>query len=211
MGDRLIEAVAATAELCGTQLSRPAATILLDDLQAYPEPQVLAALAKCRRELKGRLTLAEILSRIDDGRPGPDEAWGLLPWDEAATAVLTDEMLEAMGAAQSLMHHGDKVGARLAFKEAYIRLLTAAREARRPVSWQVSLGWDRAGRVGPLTDAVQRGRLSAAAANRYLPLEGRVTEPMRAIEAGGVPMPPEVRKLIEGVGKRIPAHEGKRK
>lgn len=167
----LAEAVIATAEQCGTRLSENAAELVIQDLEAYPQEVVFAALAKCRRELKGRLTVAEILCRIDDGRPGPDEAFGMLAWDEETTVVLTREMQEAQGAACHLWHAGDRSGARLAFREAYIRLVNAAREARRPVSWEVSLGWDKAARRGPIEAAMRLGRIEPERALRLLPAE----------------------------------------
>ena len=79
----LLQALAVTAELTGTELSEPAARVMANDLAAYPVQQVLGALTRCRRELKGRLTVAAILERLDDGRPGPNEAWAMIPQDEA--------------------------------------------------------------------------------------------------------------------------------
>jgi hypothetical protein len=67
---RLSEAVAVTLELTGTTLSEVAARMMADDLARYPEQQVMGALTRCRRELKGRLTIADVISRLDDGRPG---------------------------------------------------------------------------------------------------------------------------------------------
>lgn len=60
----VLKALAVTAELCGTTLSDAAARIFASDLAAYSETQVLAALLKCRRELKGKLTPAEVIARI---------------------------------------------------------------------------------------------------------------------------------------------------
>jgi len=74
--ETLLRAVMATAELCGSPLtSEGIADIFLEDLSGYPEPQVLAALKRCRLEHKGRLTVADVLSRIEDGRPGVETAW----------------------------------------------------------------------------------------------------------------------------------------
>lgn len=165
----LAQAIMATAELCGTKLSEIGADMLLTDLEQYPEPDVLRALSRCRRELKGRLTLAEIVGRIDDGRPGPDEAWAALPWEEEETAVLTSEMKEAQGAAWHAYHAGDRAGAARAFREAYTRLVQDARTARRPVEWRISLGWDRERREGPVREALQLKRITAEQAERFLP------------------------------------------
>lgn len=175
--------IAATAELCGVQLSKPAAMMLLQDLDRYPEQQILEALARCRRELKGRLTVQEILSRIDDGRPGAEEAWASLVWDEESTMVVTSETMEAAGIARSLWMNGDKFGARNAFKEAYTRLITEAREKNVPTDWQVSLGYDRSGREGPIRDALHKGRLSPKIAQRFLPASENIAPPVAAFIA----------------------------
>lgn len=165
----LIQALAATAELCGTNLSEAAAKMLLTDLADYDERAVLVALSKCRRELKGRLTLAEIISRIDDGRPGAEEAWAVLPFDESTSVVWTEEMSAAFWIAQPLIDQGEKIAARMAFKEAYLRMVGEAREHRKPTRWTVSLGHDKAGRQPILAAAVEKGRISKSHACALIP------------------------------------------
>ena len=56
--DDLIDALAVTAELTGTDLTKAAVKVMARDLRVYPLGQVLGALTRCRRELKGRLTIA---------------------------------------------------------------------------------------------------------------------------------------------------------
>ena len=165
----LLEAVAITAELTGSQISAAAARVMCEDLTAYPEPQVMGALKRCRKELRGKLSLSEIVLRLDDGRPGVEEAWALLPKDEIETAVITDEMAYAMGIAQSLIEMGDTVAARMAFKESYVFAITKAREEHRPVNWFASLGHDKNGREGAIRRAVELGRLSASQAQKFIP------------------------------------------
>lgn len=111
---------------------------------------------------------ADVIAQIkgivaNDGRPGAEEAWAvsLRSRDEALTVVWTAEMSEAMGVCRPLLDVGDEIGARMAFKETYTRLVTAAREARRPPEWQASLGFDAEGREAVLLPHVQAGRLSA--------------------------------------------------
>lgn len=185
----LLQAIAVTAELTGTQLTEPAARIMAADLSLYPEAQVLAALERCRRELKGRLTIAEVVSRLEDGRPGAEEAWALCPRDEAATVVWTAEMQQAWGVAQLLIDEGDLVAARMAFIEAYRTLVTRARANREPTLWQPSLGHDVAGREAVLAEAVRMGRLPKG----YLQLSYRGEPPAAVLE--GV-------KLLEGKGEK---------
>jgi hypothetical protein len=99
----LIEAVAVTAELCGRTFSEAAARVFVSDLSRYPETQVIAALGRCRREVKGILTVSDVVSRIEDGRPGVEEAWSMLPIRESQTAVWTDEMATAFGTCVALI------------------------------------------------------------------------------------------------------------
>lgn len=167
----LTQELGATAEICGTVLSEMAAQLLAEEVSRYPEAYVRGALARCRRDLKGRMTLAEIVSRLDDGRPGPDEAWAMLPWREDQTAVLTDEMMQAQGAVRGAYEEGDRVGARFAFRETYVRLVNEARETCKPVDWQVSLGWDKTGREGPIKESVAKCRLTPSEARQFIPLE----------------------------------------
>jgi hypothetical protein len=185
---RLLEAVAVTAELCGRTFSEGAARVFVADLEGHPEPAVLAALTRCRREVKGVLTVQDVVSRIDDGRPGPEAAWAMLPKDEASSVVWTDEMAAAAGVALPLICDGDMIGGRMAFKEAYVTACAAARDARRPVNWSPSLGHDPRGRESALMLAVDKGRLTMDRAQQYLPapianantlaLAGKIVRPM---------------------------------
>lgn len=97
----------------------------------------------------------------DDGRPGADEAWAmsLCAQDEADTVVWTAEMAQAWGIAQTVLRGGDEVGARMAYRDAYNRLVGAARGLRAPPVWDVSLGFDPQRRDLALERAVRAGRL----------------------------------------------------
>lgn len=181
---KLLEAVAVTAELCGRTFSEPAARMFVGDLSAFPELAVLKALTRCRKEVRGALTVQDVVSRLDDGRPGPEEAWALLPFDESQSAVWTDEMRIAFGPAIALFDAGDKTGARFAFKEAYIKAVNEARDAGRLVNWTPTLGANRHGREKVITEALAAGKLPLEYAQQFLP----------ALEAPA----PSVLALIEG-------------
>lgn len=170
-GSKVLEAIAVTAELCGRVFSPPAAKMFAHDLSKYPEEQVLEALTRCRREVRGVLTVQDVVSRIDDGRPGPDEAWAMIPRDETQTIVWTDEMAQAWGIALPLLDVGDKVGARFAFREAYVKAVSFARNLARAPHWQVSYGTDPHGRLLALLDAADRGRLTREQAHHLAPHE----------------------------------------
>lgn len=155
----LIKAIAVTAEIMNKDFSEDAARLLAEELAEYPEPAVLVALSKCRRELKYFPTLSEIIERINDGRPGPQEAWAMIPKDESASVVWTDEMAEAFGVARSLLP--DEIAARMAFLESYKTLVSNARNEKRDVWWTPSFGTDKSGREAAVIVAVQKGRLHA--------------------------------------------------
>ncbi|WP_395701219.1 hypothetical protein [Aquabacterium sp.] len=107
----------------------------------------------------------------NDGRPGPEEAWAtvLLGRDEASTIVWSAEMAEAYGIARPVLNHGDEVGARMAFKEAYQRLVATARAVGQPAKWTVSIGFDTAQRERVLNTALAAGLLSAPDVAGLLP------------------------------------------
>ena len=119
----LVQALTVTAEVTGYPLSEAALDVMVQDLIDYPEPQVVQALRLCRRECKGRLTLRDILERMDDGRPGPEAAWAQVLWlkDERKSAVWCEEMRAAWAVALPLLDSGDEIAARMAFKETYSR------------------------------------------------------------------------------------------
>lgn len=162
----VLQALAVTAEITGTQLSEAAARVFAMDLARYPVDQVMGALTRCRREVKGRLTVADVIGRLDDGRPTPDEAWAMIPHDESQTAVLTEEMAQAWGISREA---DDRVSARMAFLSAYRRLVQEARDDGEAVRWFPSLGTDPHGREHAIQEAVRLGRLSNSHAQKLLP------------------------------------------
>ncbi len=156
----LTEAVKGTYAVIGQSMTDTELAMIVADLSAYPPDGVLSALARCRRELK-RITLAEIIDRIPGGHPGSVEAWALVSkcmQDEAVSIVWTDEMREAAGVAMAV--HDDLVAARMAFKEAYTRIVSEARTQRKAPRWSASLGWDPHGRAGAQREAENRNRLA---------------------------------------------------
>ncbi|MFL4597030.1 hypothetical protein ACJ6WI_07150 [Stenotrophomonas maltophilia] len=162
----------ATAEVMGEQITSNAATYMVLDLVAYPLRVLAAALTACRREVKGRLSLAAILERIDDGHPAPNEAWALAirAADEAVTLVWTEQTRDAWAAALPLVRAGDKIAARQAFLEVYARLVKETRAAHRVATYQLSLGVDVSGRDGVLQQAVAAGRLTHEQVAEHLAL-----------------------------------------
>ena len=109
--------------------------------------------------------------RLLDGRPDDNEAWAmaLSSRDERETVVWTEEMAQAFAQCQNVLDLGDEVGARMAFKDAYGRLVTSARAENRPAVWSVSPGWDAERRAVSLNKAVAAGLLPAPQARLLLP------------------------------------------
>ncbi|POA21542.1 hypothetical protein C1886_04520 [Pseudomonas sp. FW300-N1A1] len=168
----LAAAICATAEAMGQEMNPGTAAMMAEDLSAYPVPVVRAALKACRCEVKGKLAMADILSRVQskDGRPGKDEAWSiaLTAGDESETVVMTAEIQQAMKAAAPILKLGDKVGARMAFMSAYERLVVAARAEALPAAWSVSLGFDPSRRVAAIESAVRMQLITQQAGTQYL-------------------------------------------
>lgn len=169
--DQLLLSLFATAEVMGQQLTQAAALLMVEDLREYTEPVLTAALRSCRIE-GGRLTVASILKHAQsaDGRPGKDEAWAIAMTtnDEFETVVLTDEIQLALAAAKPVLDGGDKIGARMAFIDAYQRFVSQAREDAKPVNWHVSVGFDANRRIQAVTKAMELKRIPCEHAQKYL-------------------------------------------
>lgn len=166
----LLQAIGVTSELTGTILSEPAMRVMASDLAQFPEHQVMAALRRCRREIRSTLTLAAILERIEDGRPGPEEAWGAVKagiGNERVTLIWTDEMKAAFFAAVPLA--GDDIAARMAFLEHYRKGLQEARSGGRALTWDVCEGHDKGQKESAVLDALSKNRITDGTAQALLP------------------------------------------
>lgn len=147
-------------------------------LESYPFEVVSKAMTgHIRDPQRGKFqpTPSDMIAQINgasamlDGRPGPEEAWAMLPHDERASGVWTTEMQEAWGVALPLLQEGNLVNARMAFKEVYARLIDAARKQGKQPAWQMTLGHDKSGHVPALVEAVRKQRLGLNAAVALLP------------------------------------------
>lgn len=96
----------------------------------------------------------------------------LVAEDESSTVVWTEETARAFDIARPALEIRDKVGARMAFKAAYDRLVQDARDRKEPARWSASLGWDAEQRRHVLENAVQAGRLTHKHAVGLLPPPG---------------------------------------
>lgn len=166
MSAELIQAVIVTATLLGADWDEPAARMFVDDLRGYPDRLVLDALRRCRQEVRGRLTVADVIARINDGRPGPDEAYAALPRDDRETVVWTTEARTAWAAARDAETDQAR---RAAFRERYIAEVARARSAGAPPRWALSEGYDPDGRRHVIERAIAEGKLPKPPAPHPMP------------------------------------------
>lgn len=183
--EKIMQAIAVTAELTGTQLSGDAMFVMAEDLLAYPLDKVLIALERCRRELKGRLTLAAILDRIDDGWQSAEEAFNTLVagWENESLSILTTHTaMHAAESASALFNIGDKYRAGLAFKTAYERIVSEKKAKGIQPDWYVSAGLDKEQLAQLVTEAAATGKITSDYALALLP----AGEERMNIEAGNL-------------------------
>ena len=173
--ETLLAALIATIEACGATWSDPTISLVLRDLARHPEGVIIDALERCRRELRFKLTLADIIDRIDDGRPAPDEAWAQVSaaLDERRTVVATDEALEALREVRHLA--GDDNAVRMGFRAAYQRIVLRNKAEGIAPQWVPSLGHDPEQREAALREAADKGRLDPKQVPRLL---GAATDPL---------------------------------
>lgn len=168
--------------LCYVTLGKPlppveSLELWLTILEPYSIEQVRVALSAHMRESKFAPVPADVTSRLpkeSDGRPEVDEAWAisLRSRDERDTVVWTQECAEAFAAAAPVLELGDDVGARMAFKAAYARIVERNRAAGTPAQWLKSLGHDPERREAALAEAVRAGRLQLEDVRAVVPLLG---------------------------------------
>lgn len=148
---------------------------------------------------------ADLIAQIEgaassDGRPGAEEAWAIAiaSRDENATVVWTAEIALAWGVCQPVIQAGDEVGARMAFREAYLRLIAESRATGEPVAWNTSLGHDPASHQAAEERAADLGRIEA-------PKRVALPPPERAMEliAGNPLCPPHVRERLLAIREKL--------
>ena len=156
----------ATMPIFGQESSKPTKLLWWNLLAAYDFSDVGNAFAQHLKMSKFAPRPADIIQLIDkmhpDGRVDADEAWALIPKDEATSAILSDEMMQAWGRARELYEGGDRVGARMAFRDTYNRLTEQSKLEGKKPAWTLSLGWDVKGRDAVIEEGVRLGRLDAA-------------------------------------------------
>lgn len=177
-------------DVYGAKATQASLSVWWGALVKYPFEAVRAALsAHVQDPVAGKFAPkpADVIGKLQslDGRPGPEEAWSMIPRNESASVVWTDEMSQAFGVALPLLNEGDAVAARMAFLEQYRKLVSQARDAGMAAKWMPSLGTDVGGREAVLVEAAERGRLPAEHVARLLPYNEHSNQRLTALIAKG--------------------------
>lgn len=140
--------------------------IWFKQLEPFPPATIAAAFADYRDDRPDHAPVPNSIAsrcRLLDGRPNENEAWAvaITSQDERESVVWTEEMRDAFMLCKPLIEKGDEVAARMAFKDTYSRLVSSARAANRPASWNVSEGWDKDRRQIAVARAASTGLLPA--------------------------------------------------
>lgn len=160
----------ATLEYYNQQVTDGSLGLSFKNLQGYELADIERAInAHIQDTDRGRWSpkVSDIIGQIEktqpDGRLPSDEAWSiaLQSFNEHATVVLNDEIAGALQAARDIYEEGDKVGARMAFKSAYERIVEQNRASGVSVHWWPSFGFDPQQRQAAIDEAIAVGRLPA--------------------------------------------------
>lgn len=181
--------LAATMDVYGRQITAGFVDVFFSALTPYPLEIVREALNRHLQDPEsGRfapkpadLIRQVVTAKASDGRPGRDEAWAIAQksMDESETVVTSEEILEAFSIARPLLEElNDKVAARMAFVEAYDRIVGDKRANGHKFEWFVSLGDNKERRAPAIKAAQVAGLLSAPRAQALI--EANTETPMTA-------------------------------
>lgn len=186
----------------GERIDETSADFLMLTLEEYQSGQVLAALKRCFKELKFFPTISEIVERIDDGRPGAEEAWSMAPKGDSDAAYLNNEIILAWSAAAELLKHGNEmVAARMVFKEIYDKTVKENRAKGIKPKWWLSRACGRGSDLineAVLRDAIEKKRISVPNAIALLPSFTPSSEQLDQL-----PQAKEVHALISSTFKQM--------
>jgi hypothetical protein len=212
--NQVLKTIAIVCEVTASTLSEAAIRMIVRQLQRFPQPQVIKALERCANECKRGLTLADIVERVDDGRPSAEEAWARVPKSEDDAACMSGEMLIAWAAARGLIKAGDHVAARMTFREVYAREMREARISASAPVWILSPGFDRSATEAAAIDGIRAGLISVAHAGTLLSAQalervqiaaGIKALPMLEGPADALELEDETRALVAQAVASLPA------
>jgi hypothetical protein len=181
-----LDALQRCAEVYSELLTKERMQGYLRLLSDIPPDDLRAALdAHMRDPERGKFfpRPADIMAKLPRQQPKPmnaDEAWAIaiVSFDEGASVVWNTVIEEARNAALPIWLEGDGIGARMAFKGAYDRLMSCGGQSR----WKLSIGHDPARREEAVNSAIAAGLITAEQGRDLLPAP--LAEPRAAAVAG---------------------------
>lgn len=134
---RFTEKLSAVYSVYRKELTRPQAEVWWNALTAFDCENVGMALDYWVKTERFPPTPADIIGIFPDhlNHPEPETAWAGYPKKEQDSGWVTDEMMLAGSAAQDAMDRGDMISARMAFLEAYKKLIADARKLNKPAKY----------------------------------------------------------------------------
>lgn len=166
--NKFVEALKGTASLFSKEINEQGIMLMVNMLSSYKEEDLINALHKHLKSSRFFPTIADIISKIDSGHPGAEEAWAMVPKNEYESAAMSKPMFKAYGVAYPLIE-SDPVAARMAFKEVYEREVNLAISNNQKPEWTVSLGQDKSSREAAVRDALLKNRISEDQAKMIYP------------------------------------------
>ena len=146
-----------------------------EELTALTEQEVANGVRECKKS-KFPPTLPAFLTMCRPASvsawPTADEAWAtaLKANDENETVTWTQEICDAWAVCRPVLKGGDQVGARMAFKAAYDRIVAQANAEGRSPEWIISQGRDPEKRAMAVEAARTAGLLPAPVVEQFAPL-----------------------------------------
>ncbi len=154
------------------QLPPAKAEIYLQDFEGFSVETLQQAWKSYRMNISNgnRMpTPAQLLCLVDDGRPSANTAWAMIPQNEEASCVWSDEMAQAWRTAYPHLKNGNQQSAFFTFKENYERMVQENRANKIKPKWTPSFGFDKSGREDAVIKAVQQKFISIEMAQKFCP------------------------------------------
>lgn len=201
MNERIAAALTVACEVTSTDWSKATMLAVMQDLREYSAEQVIEALNRCRKECKGRLSLAVILGFLDDGYPDANEAWAMvvdgLKCEDMTLCLPVIAQQAVTSGVRTLWASNDKYAARQSFVAQYERLKA---NTVGKCAWVIELGTDKNHAAMVIEDAVRSGKVSRQAALSILPTDSTDT---RELLTNGKVITDEQRRIGAMNTKRI--------
>lgn len=167
---RFLEIINSSAIIFSKKIDEGFIKIYWEQLEEFEINEVEKAFKLVARYCKFFPTIAEIIEHIPNANAhehvGADEAWVIAKQAMNAnnSVCATDEILQAMDIAQQVYNYRDENPARMAFREAYNRIVQNSTAKPR---WFMSIGEDKSQAESVALKAVQLGRLPAGTEAKY--------------------------------------------